>query len=82
MGKKTLEEIGKILLVSFISIMLTSIGVRRTLLDTKLDKEEYKEDQARRWDSHDKIQAKNDERNAETYRMVKFLYEREINKKD
>jgi hypothetical protein len=52
MGKKTLEEIGKILLISFISILLTSITVRRALLDGKLDKDEYYRDKSEHNERH------------------------------
>ncbi|MDH3877238.1 MAG: hypothetical protein OET18_05305 [Desulfobacterales bacterium] len=45
MSKKTLEEIFKIIIVSVISIFITYLQVRRELLDSKLDKIEYKEDQ-------------------------------------
>jgi hypothetical protein len=80
MGKKTLEEIGKILLVSMISILISVTSVRRKLLDEKMGRDEYEKDQDKRWEAHDKIQSKNDARNEETFRMVKFLYEQEIKK--
>lgn len=38
MGKKTLEEIGKILLVSMISILVSTSVARRQLISKKLDK--------------------------------------------
>lgn len=65
--------------MSFITFILTSVGVKRTLLDSKMGKEEYEKDQQQRWNAHDKVQEKNDQRNQDTYEMVKFLYEKEIN---
>jgi hypothetical protein len=41
MGQKTIEEIGKILLVSIISILISVMATRRVLLDRKLDKIEF-----------------------------------------
>ena len=52
MGRKTFEEIGKLLLVSMISILITSSVTRRTLLDRKLDKSEYILDQAEHKEDH------------------------------
>lgn len=51
MGKKTLEEIGKILLVSMISILISVTATRRVLIDKKLDKAEYYRDQSK----HEKL---------------------------
>ena len=48
MGKKTLEEIGKILLVSIISILITTLTARRVLLDSKVDKTQYENDNKKR----------------------------------
>jgi hypothetical protein len=81
MGKKTFEEIGKILLVSIISILISISATRRILLDSKLDKEDYKADQKTRWSEHDKQHDLENERDKETYNMVKFLYENAINEK-
>lgn len=80
MGKKTLEEIGKILLVSFISILITGIYARRRLLDGKLDKTAYDSDQELRWNSHNithELERENDKRNTE---MINWLYQNEIKK--
>lgn len=57
MGKKTFEEIGKVLLVSFVSILISVQVTRRALLDGKLDKlefKEYKEDHNNRHDRENK----------------------------
>jgi sensor domain CHASE-containing protein len=80
MGKKTLEDIAKLILMSFITFILTTVGVKRTMLDSKMDRMEYEKDQEQRWNAHDQVQKKNDERNQETHDMVKFLYENEISK--
>ena len=77
MGKKTLEEVGRILLISFITIIITLVTARRTLLDAKLSKTDYEIDQKLRWEGHDKEQRKNDFRNEKTYEMVLFLYQKE-----
>lgn len=82
MGKKTLEDIAKLILMSFITFILTSVGIRRTMLDSKMDKIEYEADQEKRWNAHDEVQKKNDERAQKTFDMVLFLYESEISKKD
>jgi hypothetical protein len=52
MGKKTLEEIIKLFLVSVISIIATTIITSRTLIDRKLDKNEYLQDQEEKWEEH------------------------------
>jgi hypothetical protein len=46
MGRKALEEIGKVLLVSIISIILSVTLTARKFIDKKLDKEEYRRDKA------------------------------------
>jgi hypothetical protein len=76
MGKKTLEEIGKVLLVSIISVLVSVTATRRVLLDSKLDKSEFD----RYVDKHESTH--NDEQNdiKEVKEMVLFLYEEEIKK--
>ena len=74
MGKKTFEEIGKILLVSLISILISVTATRRTLIDKKLDKEEFKEYKNEHNDRHDR----DSEDIKEVKAMVQFLYENEI----
>lgn len=82
MGKKTLEEIGKILLVSIISILISVMATRRVILDKKLDRSEYIEDQSQRWGLHKEIHDKDDKRMDEVRDMVKFLYENELKKQN
>ena len=78
MGKKTLEEVGKILLVSFISILISVQATRRVLLDSKLDKtefNEYKRDHEKKHDrQHEDVIYIRDK--------LDKLYEHELNKKD
>ena len=45
MGKNALEKIGTAIIISIISIGLTTVVTRRTLIDGKLDKSEYYRDQ-------------------------------------
>lgn len=80
MGKKTLEEIGKILLVSMISILISTMATRRIALDKKMDRAEYNEDQNQRWTAHDKIEKEKDKRLEDMYQMVKDIYYKEFNK--
>ena len=44
MGKKTYEEIAKIILTTVIAFLLTTMATRRILIDSKLDKDEYYRD--------------------------------------
>jgi hypothetical protein len=71
MGKKTLEEVGKIILVTLISIIMTSIYARRSIIDGKMGRDEYKEDQSQRWAAHDAVEAERAKRTEDMYNMVK-----------
>jgi len=55
MGKNTLQEIGKILLVSFISIIMSVMATRRLLIDKKLDKVEYYRDKEYHTKEHEQL---------------------------
>lgn len=49
-------------------------------LNSKLNIIDYDKDQKIKWKSHDKINEVQEDRNEETYNMVKFLYEEQIKK--
>ena len=80
MGKKAIEDIIKAILISAISILFSVTLTRRAIIDKKLDKVEYKEDQTRRWNDHGVIHSKDDKRRDEMYDMIKFLYEEQMKK--
>ena len=70
MEKKTLEEIGKILLVSIISILVSVMATRRVLLDSKLDKSIYYRDQ----ELHNERHKREREDLKETKEMVRDIH--------
>lgn len=77
MGKKTLEEIGKILLVSLISILISIQATRRVLLDKKLNRTEFIEYKS----EHSERHTREREDIKEVKRMVMFLYEEKMKEK-
>lgn len=78
MGKKTFEEIGKILLVSFISIIISVQATRRVLLDGKLDKQEFVDYKA----EHDKKHEQEQKEREYVRQRLDDIYDHLLNKKN
>lgn len=74
-----------IALFSFTSVKTDSRDFKK-LVDSKLDKSEYYQDQEQRWEQHDKFQAVNNEAMAKSMeqilKRVDWLYQNEIRKND
>ena len=81
MGKKAAEEIGKALLISIISFLLTTTYVRQKVLNDKLDKIEYRYDQDSRWNTHKSVHEIESKALEDLSKQVGWLYQNEINKR-
>lgn len=84
MGKKTIEDLAKLILMIIITAVINFYTAKRHLKDSKLegklDRTEYEKDQKEKWSNHNKLHIEENKAAELQSKQIQWLYQNEIMK--